>query len=321
MARGRTGLLALALLLLAAPAARAGSPRDEARAREHWERGAALYEKGDHEGAIAEWEEGYVLSERAEFLLNIAQAYREMKDDAKAVYYYRLYLKRKPDAPDAKEVREIVADLDRDTDRGRGDGAPGDGDGAPKKPRGVVTYGDDGRPIRDGGADDGADADADRDDGDDGDDADRGDRASRADDGRGTRRGSGSADEKRLRRELGSSYDAYDRSGLTVEGFRRVRTGSTLMVVGGVAMAAGVGFIVVSSIFDPSTRTPLEYSGYVGGFIALIGGAYLLYFGYAAWAAGGKMTRGADYTSGLDSLRLGVAPLRGGGAVMLSGAF
>ncbi|HEV8325652.1 MAG TPA: tetratricopeptide repeat protein [Myxococcota bacterium] len=323
------GALAVLLGLLACAAwpraAAAGRAADEAAAKAHWERGAALYEAGNPEGAIAEWEEGYELSERAEFLLNIAQAYREMGDRDKAAYYYRLYLKRKPDAADAPEVRGILADLDAGRDPGGADGGR-DGDTSSKLGRGKSGKGgkragrddgdgDGGGGGGSGGGDGGADGDAGRVDRGDGDgDGDPGaDRDARP------RRKAMTPEEERLRIEMGSSYDAYERSGLTVEGFRRVRTGSTVMVVGGVLVGAGIGALVLSSVFNPMERTSLEYVGYVGGILAVLGGAYCLYFGYASWAAGGRMVRSpSDARAGLG---FGLVPAPGGAALTLSGTF
>ena len=71
-------LCLLTLLAAVAPEALAQDATTEARAKELYENGAALYEEGRYEEAILAWEEAYRLSSRPVLLFNIANAYERL---------------------------------------------------------------------------------------------------------------------------------------------------------------------------------------------------------------------------------------------------
>jgi tetratricopeptide (TPR) repeat protein len=94
-------------------AAAADEPEDAlALARQHFERGRDLFNKGDLPGAIREFSAGYDIAPRPEFLLNLGQAYRRIGELARARAFYEKYLVATSES-DARraQVREIIAEL------------------------------------------------------------------------------------------------------------------------------------------------------------------------------------------------------------------
>ncbi len=85
-------------------------------ARHAFEAGKKAYNIGDFEKAIELWKQGYELKDDPIFLYNIAQAYRQKGDSAKAIFYYKGYLRELPDAKNRGEVEEKVADLQKQID-------------------------------------------------------------------------------------------------------------------------------------------------------------------------------------------------------------
>jgi hypothetical protein len=79
----------------------------EAEARrfsEAFERGEALYSKGDYGAAIALFKEADRVKVTPEVAFDLARSFEKLGDVAFTVLYDRLYLARAPDASDAKEV-------------------------------------------------------------------------------------------------------------------------------------------------------------------------------------------------------------------------
>jgi tetratricopeptide (TPR) repeat protein len=105
--------------VLAAPAAPAAEPADtDARARELYENGAALYREGRYEAAVVAWEQALKLSGRHTLLLNIAGAWERLGrlDEAiDALNRYRVYAK----ADERETLAKRVAALEerRDAER------------------------------------------------------------------------------------------------------------------------------------------------------------------------------------------------------------
>lgn len=79
------------------------SPRT---ADEHLETGLALYQSGDFEGAIAEFNAGYAVDPRPTFLFAVAQAERRSGDCASAIVYYERFLASGPSSSQAAAARE-----------------------------------------------------------------------------------------------------------------------------------------------------------------------------------------------------------------------
>jgi tetratricopeptide (TPR) repeat protein len=70
----------------------------------HLERGKHLYEAQDYDGAIAEYQAGYVISPRAEFLYGIGQAYRMKGDCERAARAYNEVVR----APDGAKLADAA---------------------------------------------------------------------------------------------------------------------------------------------------------------------------------------------------------------------
>jgi len=96
-------------LLLVAIAARAGE--DTAGARAHFERGMNLYAIERYDEAIKEFEAGFLLKPKPEFLYNIGRAHREAKRPEQAARYFERYVDLAPDAADRAEVEQEIARL------------------------------------------------------------------------------------------------------------------------------------------------------------------------------------------------------------------
>jgi tetratricopeptide (TPR) repeat protein len=93
------------LIVVASITATAGSALADQRsvADRHLERGLAYYAQERYERAIAQFQRGYAVEPRREFLFALAQAERLSGDCASAVTYYRQFLSRNP------PVRQVTA--------------------------------------------------------------------------------------------------------------------------------------------------------------------------------------------------------------------
>jgi tetratricopeptide (TPR) repeat protein len=100
-------LLALTLVLAAARAeAQAPDPAAlEASGSKH-------FELAEYAAAITDFKEAFRLSDRPELLFNIAQAYRLSGDCVQARTFYRTFLRRVPDAPNAIQVKGRIDELE-----------------------------------------------------------------------------------------------------------------------------------------------------------------------------------------------------------------
>lgn len=94
---------------VAAPALARGDQQQ--RAREHFERGSALVDKGDYETAYREFSRGYSVSDRPLFLFNMAECARKAGWHDKALSHYRDYLKRDPEGRLAETARDRLRQL------------------------------------------------------------------------------------------------------------------------------------------------------------------------------------------------------------------
>jgi hypothetical protein len=116
--------------VLLAGAARADDP---GKAKEAFQRGTTLYDVGQFEKAIEAWQDGYKEKADPAFLYNIAQAYRQLGDASKAIFFYKGYLRNSPKARNRQEVEEKVDALQKqlaDQERAKQGGAAGGGGAA-----------------------------------------------------------------------------------------------------------------------------------------------------------------------------------------------
>ena len=81
------------------------------RAKVHYQQGKAYYDAKAYDLAIEEYLAAYQLMPLPELHFNVAQAYRLMGDEKKALEYYRLYLEAAPTGRAAPEAREHVEEL------------------------------------------------------------------------------------------------------------------------------------------------------------------------------------------------------------------
>jgi tetratricopeptide (TPR) repeat protein len=106
----REGCLALALVAASLSTAHAGDAPD---AKALFERASADYNLGRFHAAALGYEEVYRLHPDSVLLYNIAQAYRLAGDAEKALFFYRNYLRNKPDAENREQIKQRIADLEQ----------------------------------------------------------------------------------------------------------------------------------------------------------------------------------------------------------------
>jgi hypothetical protein len=102
---------ALALGVPLAPAA-AADPPEVRQARELFRSGEAAFKAGRFQEAYRAWEEGYKLSPRPLFLLNMAHAERRRGELAGARTLYKRYLLMEPETPLREEVEAVLQEID-----------------------------------------------------------------------------------------------------------------------------------------------------------------------------------------------------------------
>ena len=89
--RGVASVLVCCLILAAsAPAVAAANPT---QGRTAFDEGRRLFQAGNYREALASFKNGFLVTEDASFLLNIAQCHRFLGETAEALMMYRLYLK------------------------------------------------------------------------------------------------------------------------------------------------------------------------------------------------------------------------------------
>jgi hypothetical protein len=101
---------AAAALCLSASVARAD---DAAAARELFTQGNTFFDLGQFDKAIDAWQRGYQLKNDPGFLYNIGQAYRQMGDPDKAIFFYKRYLANSPKAKNRSEVEQKIEALQK----------------------------------------------------------------------------------------------------------------------------------------------------------------------------------------------------------------
>jgi tetratricopeptide (TPR) repeat protein len=94
----------------AQPAPPPADPR-AAEAKQHYENGMAHFNLEEWDAAIEEWKSGYRAKPVAQFLYNIAQAYRLSKHYEEALSFYQRYLRADPKAPNRVEVEGHITKL------------------------------------------------------------------------------------------------------------------------------------------------------------------------------------------------------------------
>lgn len=110
------GLLVAALLLsIAFTGAARAADGVEARARDHYEAGRTLYRLGNYREALAQFTAGYELVHKPRFLINLAQTFRKLGDDANARRMIERYLAEADlNDPARAQAKELLAELGPD---------------------------------------------------------------------------------------------------------------------------------------------------------------------------------------------------------------
>lgn len=75
------------------------APKLDIEARTHFETGSALFESGEYERALSEFEEAYRLSGRSRLLFNMALAHERLGQLDRAIPMLRAYVDSEPDLP------------------------------------------------------------------------------------------------------------------------------------------------------------------------------------------------------------------------------
>jgi len=107
------GRLIVLVLALAASTARA-APSQEELARSHFVAGEEEYARGRWQEALHEFQLGYALSPRPEFLINFAQVYRKLGDYDAAARECRRYLATAPPPELAAQAERLLQQIDEE---------------------------------------------------------------------------------------------------------------------------------------------------------------------------------------------------------------
>jgi tetratricopeptide (TPR) repeat protein len=100
----------LVFVLAAASAARA-APSQEELARSHFVAGEEEYARGRWQEALHEFQLGYALSPRPEFLINFAQVYRKLGDYDAATRECEKYLATAPPSELAAQAQKLLEQI------------------------------------------------------------------------------------------------------------------------------------------------------------------------------------------------------------------
>jgi tetratricopeptide (TPR) repeat protein len=121
----------VATLLLAALPDRVAPPAHaqstEERAKDLVREGNRLYKQHQFEPALRRYQEAFALRPTPITVFNMGQCLRELGQLGPAVFQFRIFLAMAPTAPNAAQVRELIAELERTAAAQRaptGNGAP-----------------------------------------------------------------------------------------------------------------------------------------------------------------------------------------------------
>jgi tetratricopeptide (TPR) repeat protein len=85
---------------------------DEAAGRRHWDRGQELYKLGRFLEAAREFEAGYQVAPRSNFLLNVGHSYRRAQELRRAKTAYEMFLKIDPTSAHRPMVEDLIRTID-----------------------------------------------------------------------------------------------------------------------------------------------------------------------------------------------------------------
>jgi hypothetical protein len=114
----RTASVSFVVAAMVAFAAAPAQAQDAEKARQLFQQGSKYYDLGQFDKAIEAWQQGYDQKPDPGFLYNIAQAHRQKQDAAKAIFFYKGYLRNSPKAQNRVEVEKKIAELQKQLDAG-----------------------------------------------------------------------------------------------------------------------------------------------------------------------------------------------------------
>jgi hypothetical protein len=85
---------------------------DETAGRRHWDRGQELYKLGRYLEAAREFEAGYQVAPRSNFLLNVGHSYRRAQELRRAKTAYETFLKIDPSSAHRPMVEDLIRTID-----------------------------------------------------------------------------------------------------------------------------------------------------------------------------------------------------------------
>jgi tetratricopeptide (TPR) repeat protein len=98
---------------LTAGTARAQETADKGAAKEHYDKGKALFDIGRYDEAIKEFEASYQLKQDAAILFNLAQAHRLAGNNDRALTLYRTYVRNWPKGANRAEAEKHIGTLEQ----------------------------------------------------------------------------------------------------------------------------------------------------------------------------------------------------------------
>ena len=98
----------LSAVLISVLAAPMPGDAESLRFKTAFERGEAHFQKGDYGAAIASFKEADRARVTPEVAYDLAKCFEKLGDEPYVTFYYRLYMRRAPNAPDTLDVAEKV---------------------------------------------------------------------------------------------------------------------------------------------------------------------------------------------------------------------
>lgn len=82
-------------------------------AKKHFRKAEKLFELGRFQDALKEYEAAYEAKALPELLFNIGQCHRNLGDYRAAAFQYKLYLRKRPDAPNRDAVNKLIEEVEQ----------------------------------------------------------------------------------------------------------------------------------------------------------------------------------------------------------------
>jgi tetratricopeptide (TPR) repeat protein len=98
----------LVALLGAGEVAAAEPAADEAKARALFNKAESHYNQGEYSKALQLYKEAYTFAPLPGFLFNIGQCHRYLDQHHEALFFYKAYLDRFPEAPNKDDVEKLI---------------------------------------------------------------------------------------------------------------------------------------------------------------------------------------------------------------------